>query len=182
MRNFLLLGLIGLLLNCDNKKISEPKPAACGNFLGLKNRQEWIAAPTASFINRDTINLMVEECTVPQVNGSVEWLSLNQLPVEPGTYALRPNRWDDFHGTPLSAWLYKGMGQSENGDRYNLLATRSEKNEVTIDSYNPASREIRGRLNATFVTDPENNRSGQSRHDTIRIRDAVFTLVVAEAK
>jgi hypothetical protein len=178
MKNFLLLALIGSMLNCDNKKIGVPKLPNCGNFMALKNKQEWSAASTATFFNRDSINMMVEECGTFRTSGEVEWLSINQLPAKTGTYPLRPIRWNDLNGTPLSAWVYTRIGENTTGDRYNLYTSDTEKNEVTIDAYNPASREVEGHLNATFVIDPESDSPGRSRPDTIRIRDAIFLVVV----
>ncbi|MFC5410955.1 hypothetical protein ACFPMF_16670 [Larkinella bovis] len=178
MKNLLLLSLIGFLLNCDNKKIGVPQLPNCGNFMALKNQQEWSAASTATFFNRDSINIMVEECGTFRSQGEVQWLSINQLPTKTGTYTLRPTRWDDLKGTPLSAWVYTRIGDNATGDRYNLYSAATEKNEVTIDAYNPTSREIEGHLNATFVIDPDSDSPGRSQPDTIRIRDAIFSVVV----
>ncbi|KAA9356316.1 hypothetical protein [Larkinella humicola] len=178
MKNILLLALIGSMLNCDNKKIGVPQIPNCGNFMALKNSQEWSAASTATFAHRDSINVMVEECGTFRTAGEVDWLSINQLPTKPGTYRLRPIRWDDLNGTPLSAWVYTRIGDNTTGDRYNLYASKTETNEVIIDAYNPTSRQLEGHLNATFVIDPDSDSPGRSRPDTIRIRDAIFSVVV----
>lgn len=178
MKTILFVTLIGLLLNCDNKKIGVPQLPGCGNFMALKNNKEWSAASTATFSNRDSINVMVEECGTFHANGEVDWLSINQLPTKPGTYSLQPIHWDALNGTPLSAWVYTRIGDNTTGDRYNLIRSKTETNEVTIDAYNPTSREVQGHLNATFVIDPESDSPGRSRPDTIRIQDAIFSVVV----
>lgn len=178
MKNLLLLTLIGFLLNCDNKKIGVPQLPNCGNFMALKNKQEWSASPTATFFSRDSINVMVEECGNFRTHGEVEWLSINQLPVKTGIYALHPTRWNALNGTPLSAWLYTRIGENTTGERYNLYFSQSEENAITIDNYNPKTRQLDGHLNATFVIDPESDSPGRSQPDTIRIHDAVFSVVV----
>ncbi|GAB3904778.1 hypothetical protein GCM10028803_34690 [Larkinella knui] len=178
MKNILILALIGSMLNCDNKKIGVPQLPNCGNFMALKNKQEWSAASTATFFSRDSINVMVEECGTFRTDGEVEWLSINHLPAKPGTYSLRPIQWNDLNGTPLSAWIYTRIGDKTTGDRYNLYGSKTEKNEVTIDTYNPTSRTVEGHLNATFVIDPESDVTSRSQSDTIRIRDAFFSVVV----
>ncbi|GAB3327332.1 hypothetical protein GCM10027299_27820 [Larkinella ripae] len=181
MKNILILALIGFLLNCDNKKMGVPKLPGCGNFMALKNNQEWSAAPTATFSHRDSINIMVEECGTFRTAGEVDWLSINQIPTKPGTYPLRPIRWDVLNGTPLSAWVYTRIGDNATGDRYNLYGSKKEKNEITIDAYNATTRQVEGHLNATFVIDPESDLPGRSRPDTIRIRDALFSVAVKGA-
>lgn len=178
MKNIIILTLIGFLLNCDNKKIGVPKLRNCGNFMAMKNQQEWSAASTATFFNRDSINVMVEECGTFRANGEVQWLSINQLPIKPGTYLLHPTQWNALNGTPLSAWAYTRVGDKTTGDRYNLCHSDSEKNEVIIEAYNPTSRQLEGYLNATFVIDPESDSPGRSEPDTIRIRDAIFSVAV----
>ncbi|RAK02609.1 hypothetical protein LX87_00729 [Larkinella arboricola] len=178
MKNILLLTLIGFLLNCDNKKIGVPQLPNCGNFMALKNKQEWSASPSATFFNRDSINLMVEECGSFRTHGEVQWLSINQLPIRTGRYPLQATRWDALNGTPLSVWLYTRIGENTTGIRYNLYHAAPEANEITIDKYNPKTRQLDGHLNATFVIDPESAAPGQSQTDTIRIQDAIFSVVV----
>ncbi|MGA0557562.1 hypothetical protein ACO2Q8_12980 [Larkinella sp. VNQ87] len=181
MKNILLLALIGFLLNCDNKKIGVPQLPNCGNFMALKNKQEWSAASTATFFHHDSVNVMVEECERFHAAGEVEWLSINQLPTKPGSYSLQPTRWESLNGTPLSAWAYTRIGDKATGDRYNLYVAKTEKNEVIIDAYNPTTRQLEGHLNATFVIDPESDSPGRTGADTIRIRDAIFSVVVKTA-
>ncbi|MFD1144996.1 hypothetical protein ACFQ4C_27960 [Larkinella insperata] len=146
--------------------------------MALKNKQEWSASPTATFFNRDSINVMVEECGSFRTHGEVQWLSINQLPVKTGNYPLQITRWDALNGTPLSAWLYTRIGENTTGERYNLCRSTSEINEISIDNYNPKTRQLDGHLNATFVIDPESDSPGRSQPDTIRIHDAIFSVVV----
>ncbi|GAB3250516.1 hypothetical protein GCM10027347_08340 [Larkinella harenae] len=146
--------------------------------MALKNKQEWSAASTATLFNHNSINVMVEECNSFRADGQVEWLSINQLPLSPGTYKLHSTQWEAINGTPLSAWLYTRVGDNTTGTRYNLYVSTTEKNDVTIDAYNATSRQLDGHLNATFVIDPENDSPSGSQADTIRIRDAIFSVVV----
>lgn len=184
MKNsLLLLGIVGLLMQCDNGIIASdcPTPPTCGDFRAMKDEAEWVAAPTATYAGRDTVTLLIEECSQPCQQAEVEWLSINRIPTRPGTYSLRPVRWGQVPVTALSAWFYTVIGGDATGERYNLYAAAGQNNELIIRSYNPTSRELQGQLTATFVIDPDSDSPGRTRPDTVRIREASFRILVGEA-
>lgn len=182
MKNLLLLGLIGLLLNYNETPITGPKLPTCGNVTALKNSQDWAATSKATYVGADSVSIMIEECNGAQQKDKVEWLSLNQLPLKPGTYALNRTQWGKLHDTPQSAWFYTLIGNDMTGERYNLYTARNEKNEVTVDTYNPSTRELQGHMNATFLIDTGSYASAHTHPDTIRIREASFRVTVDAGK
>jgi|GEM_PF-5118459 len=175
MKKLVFMALLGIMMEKNEEPVGGPPPTTCGQFMALRNGTEWIAAPTASFasIGQDTVNVLIEQCQRFGKAKTIAWLGLNRLPLQPNTYPLTSVCWATTAGTPLSAWFYSARHDGL-GSRHYRLETADSTNALTITSYDPATRIVRGQLHATFV--PEH--PGQEKADTIRIREASFTARV----
>ncbi len=164
-----LIGAISLFFSCkkDPAPVEEPSEY-WGIALATINGKAWAAWPTARLNLIYKNNWLIEIDSYDQFNILREGLTLRKIPFLPGTYPIvnsdsQVN--DSLVGADFSYWEGDlGLGL------YTVLESDSSS-FVTLASYDPVTKELRGIFDITFIVA---HRPYAGAPDTLRVRNGVF--------
>ncbi len=157
--------LIWLYVACNRNP--DPEPFLPDDYWGEasaeKNGELWVAHPACwiDLVNNTNINIQIDSF----YSGSylAESLTIVAIPPFPGTYKILKS------GPLPHSYLDISDGDQQLG--LYLISESDSTNQMTLDSYDTLSKEIKGTFNLTFLVE---HRPYSYSPDTIRFRDGKF--------
>ena len=176
MKRILFLFLIAtVFISCkkDPAPVVEPSPF-WGEAAATINGKAWAAQPTAWVNPVHKNNWYIEIDSFDRFNILREGLNLKKIPFIPGTYPVvntdsQVN--DSLVGASFSYW------EGDLGLGYYTVLESDSSSFVTLESYDPITKELRGRFDLTFIVA---HRPYAGAPDTLRVRNGRFHTKVRD--
>lgn len=182
MKHFLLILISTTLLSsCDLfRKDIEPRPLSMGGVEAKLNgerltrlfppEQQEARAVYAGYFKEPTDPISINFVFYDADNFLKAGFSWTKLSTETGTFAIQEDEKDTVNDLEVKADFYTLIGGDVLGNSYKVLP--SPDNYFALESYDEASRVMKGSFSVTFVL--ASNKNDRDFPDTLRLTDGRF--------